>query len=44
MEQNIYLNDAVRLLRALIATPSVSRNEERAANLLSRYLEEWGLP
>lgn len=44
MVQNCYLNDAVRLLRALIATPSVSRDEERAANLLSRYLEEWGLP
>ena len=44
MEENHYLNDAVQLLKALIATPSVSRNEERAADLLGRYLETWGLP
>ena len=44
MEEKHYLNDAVQLLKALIATPSVSRNEERAADLLSRYLEKWGLP
>lgn len=44
MESNNYLNDAVRLLKDLITIPSVSRNEERATNLLSRYLEEWKLP
>ena len=44
MEPNGYTNDALELLRALIATPSVSRNEEMAANLLARYLERWGLP
>ena len=44
MEEKYYLQDAVKLLKALIATPSVSRNEERAADLLSRYLEEWNLP
>jgi len=44
MEENHFLNDAVQLLKALIATPSVSRSEERAADLLSRYLERWGLP
>ena len=44
MEDSRYLNDAVKLLKALIATPSVSRSEERAADLLTRYLMEWGLP
>ena len=44
MEQKDYTNDALELLKALIATPSVSRNEERAANLLARYLDHWGLP
>ena len=39
-----YLNDAVILLKELIATPSVSRNEEQAASLISRYLDLWGLP
>jgi acetylornithine deacetylase len=34
----------VELLKALIATPSVSRSEDRAADLLARYLERWGLP
>ena len=44
MELKDYTNDAVELLKALIATPSVSRNEEHAANLLARYLDRWGLP
>jgi len=44
MEQKDYTNDALELLKALIATPSVSRSEERAANLLARYLDHWGLP
>ena len=45
MEQtNTYVHDAVTLLKALIATPSVSRQEERAADLLTRYLDNWGLP
>ena len=44
MEQNTYLNDAVELLKALIETPSVSRNEEEAANVLASYLDKWGLP
>lgn len=44
MEIKDYTNDALELLKALIATPSVSRNEDRAADLLSRYLERWGLP
>ena len=39
-----YTKDAVELLKALIATPSVSRDEANAANLLGRYLDRWGLP
>ena len=41
---NQFLNDAVELLKALIETPSVSRNEENAANLLSSYLDKRQLP
>ena len=44
MDFSNYTNDAVELLKALIATPSVSRNEEKATNLLTRYLDKWGLP
>lgn len=45
MEQtSTYAHDAVTLLKALIATPSVSRHEERAADLLTSYLDNWGLP
>ena len=39
-----YLNDAIELLKALIATPSISRDEENAANVLISYLKEWDLP
>jgi len=42
MEQ--YVNDAVELLRQLIAIPSVSRDEGRAANVISQQLDAWGLP
>jgi len=41
---NLFLSDAVELLKALIETPSVSRNEENAANLLASYLDKWQLP
>jgi len=41
---NSYLNDAVMMLKALIAIPSISRSEERATNLITRYLTQWGLP
>lgn len=45
MEQmHTYLQDAIELLKALIATPSSSREEEKAADLLASYLEKWGLP
>ena len=41
MEQ--YVNDAVGLLRRLIATPSVSRDEAAAADVMCEHLKEWGL-
>ena len=45
MEQmQAYLHDAIELLQALIATPSTSREEGNAANVLAGYLEKWGLP
>ena len=44
MEQDRYFEDAIDLLKALIETPSVSRNEEEAANVLASYLDMWGLP
>lgn len=39
-----YTNDAVTLLRELIAIPSISRNEGKAADKLAEYLNLWGLP
>ena len=42
MEQ--YVNDAVELLKRLIATPSVSRDEGRAADVMAEHLRMWGLP
>ena len=39
-----YTSDAVELLRELIAIPSVSRSEEKAADKLGEYLNRWGLP
>ena len=44
METKTYANDAVRLLKDLIAIPSVSREEGKAADKLEAYLNEWGLP
>lgn len=35
--------DAVALLKQLIATPSVSREEDKAATLLMRQMEAWGM-
>ncbi len=35
--------EAVRLLKALIQTPSVSREEEEAANVLQEFIEESGV-
>ena len=44
METQIFTNDAVMLLKDLIAIPSISRNEEKAADKLAEYLNMWGLP
>ena len=43
MEKNDYLNDAVALLRRLIATPRTSRNEAEAATLMEQQMSAWGL-
>lgn len=43
MRQEDYVNDAVELLRSLIATPSVSRNEGAAADVMQHYMESIGL-
>ena len=44
MENLNYTNDAVMLLKDLIAIPSISRNEEKAADKLAEYLNLWHLP
>ena len=44
METRNYTNDAVELLKDLIAIPSISRNEDKAADKLAEYLAIWGLP
>jgi acetylornithine deacetylase len=43
MDKQALCCDAIRLLKALIQTPSISRDEEAAANLLQNYIEECGL-
>jgi len=43
METGQYQNDAIELLQRLIATPSVSRDEEQAATLLFDQMTAWGL-
>ena len=37
-----YTSDALTLLQRLIATPSVSREETEAANIMEQALREWG--
>ena len=44
METKAYTYDAVELLKDLIAIPSVSKEETRAADKLSEYLDHWCLP
>lgn len=44
METRNYTNDAIELLKDLIAIPSISRNEDKAADKLAEYLAMWGLP
>lgn len=43
METTQYLDDAVALLRLLIATPSVSRDEARAADIMEDAMRGYGL-
>ena len=42
MNSEKYVNDAVTLLQKLIATPSVSREETRAADLMEEELRQYG--
>ena len=42
MEISSYVNDAVELLRWLIATPRTSRNEQGAADIMQRTIESYG--
>lgn len=44
MEIKDYTLEAVELLKRLIATPSVSRDEAAAADILSDFIEKCGLP
>ena len=44
METRNYTSDAVELLKDLIAIPSISRSEDKAADKLAEYLTMWGLP
>lgn len=43
MERQAYINDAVELLKELIATPRVSRDESAASDLLEQRMTAWGL-
>ena len=43
MDTKQYLDDAVRLLRQLIATPRTSRDEGRAADILFEQMTQWNL-
>ena len=44
MDIKAYTNEAVQLLKELIAIPSISRDETKAADCLSEYLNQWNLP
>ena len=44
MEIKQYTNDAVELLMELIKTPSVSREETAAADVLTDFIGRWGMP
>lgn len=39
-----YTNEATALLSELISTPSISRDEKAAADLLQKRIKAWGLP
>ena len=44
MDNKDYTNEAVELLKQLISTPSVSREETDAANILADFIEKCSLP
>jgi acetylornithine deacetylase len=44
MDIQAYTNEAVELLSQLIQTPSVSRDEGAAADILAHFIEKCGLP
>ena len=44
MDIKQYTNDAVELLMQLIKTPSVSREEDAAADVLADFIGKWGMP
>lgn len=44
MDTRQYTNDAVELLKRLISTPSVSRDERRATDIFEQQVRDWGLP
>ena len=44
MNYQQYTDEAVELLKQLIATPSTSRNEEAASDILAHFIENCGLP
>ena len=44
MDIKQYTNDAVELLMELIKTPSVSREEAQAADILCDFIGKWGMP
>ena len=44
MEKNQYIQDAIELLKRLISTPSISRDEQAASDVLADFVERWGLP
>ena len=42
-ETSIYTSEAITLLQALIGIPSLSREEDTAADFLQNYIEESGI-
>ena len=42
MTQEEYVHEAVELLKRLIATPSVSRNEQKAADIMESTMRQYG--
>lgn len=44
MDISQYTTEAVALLERLISTPSVSRDEARAADIFEAQVRQWGLP